>query len=94
MTDTQPDTPAPSGHNAGGSAGDHLRSFVERIERLEAEKSELAGDVREVFAEAKSAGFDTKAMRHVIRIRKMNPSDRQEHEAIVDTYLHALGMAD
>ncbi len=76
--------------NNGGIAGDHLRSFIERIERLEEEKKAISEDLKEVYAEAKSVGFDTKIIRTVIKIRKMEPSDRQEAEALLDVYLHAL----
>ncbi len=77
-----------------GFAKDHLRSFIERIERLEEEKAALAADIREVYSEAKGAGFDTKIMRQVLRIRKLDSADRQEQEAILDLYLSALGMKD
>lgn len=79
------------GHNTG-VAGSQLRSFIERIERLEEEKKTLADDIRDVYAEAKGNGFDTKVMRQVIRIRKKDVAERQEEEAILDLYLHALGM--
>ena len=79
---------------AGGIAGDHLRSFIERIERLEEEKKALADDIRDVLGEAKASGFDTKIMRKVIALRKMEVSDRQEQDAILAVYLHALGMED
>jgi uncharacterized protein (UPF0335 family) len=75
-----------------GFANEHLRSFIERIERLEEEKKALADDIREVFSEAKGTGFDTKVMRQVIRLRKMESADRQEQEAMLDLYLGALGM--
>ncbi|MEM1138304.1 MAG: DUF2312 domain-containing protein [Pseudomonadota bacterium] len=75
-----------------GIAPQQLKSFVERIERLEEEKAALAADIREVYAEAKGNGFDTKVMRQVIRLRKMDRSDRQEMEAILELYLAALGM--
>ena len=75
-----------------GIAKEHLRSFVERIERLEEEKKALADDIREVYSEAKGTGFDTKVMRHVVRLRKMESADRQEQEAMLDLYLNALGM--
>ena len=71
-----------------------LRAFIERIENLEEEKANIANDIRDVFAEAKSDGFDVKAIRAVLKIRKMNDSERQEAEAVLATYLHALGMAD
>lgn len=80
--------------NAGGVARDQLRSVVERIERLEEEKAATAADIKEVYAEAKANGFDTKTLRQVIRIRKQDKAERQEQEAILDLYLHALGMAE
>jgi len=67
-----------------------LRSFVERIERLEEEKVALSADIREVYAEAKGAGFDIKVMRQLIRLRKMDKDDRSEMEAILDVYERAL----
>lgn len=73
--------------------GDALRSFIERIERLEEEKQGLSEDIKDVYSEAKSHGFDVKIMRQVIRLRKMEEDSRKEQEALIDTYLHALGMA-
>ena len=67
-----------------------LKSFVERIERLETEKSELAADIREVYAEAKGNGFDTKIMRQIIRLRKMEEPDRREQDELLDLYRRAL----
>ncbi|MFM8991110.1 MAG: DUF2312 domain-containing protein [Alphaproteobacteria bacterium] len=67
-----------------------LRSFVERIEKLEAEKTELAADIREIYAEAKGNGFDTKIMRQVIRLRKMEEPDRREQDELLDLYRRAL----
>ena len=78
----------------GQIAQDRLRSFVERIERLEEEKSVLMADIKEVYAEARNTGFDPKTMRKVIRLRKMDDSDRQEEEYLLDTYLSALGMLE
>ncbi len=75
------------------STAKQLKAFIERVERLEEEKAALASDIREVFAEAKSVGFDTKAMRQIIRIRKKDENERQEEEAVLDTYMRALGMA-
>lgn len=75
-----------------GSSKEHLRRFIERIERLEEEKKAIADDIREVFAEAKTMGFDLKALRTIIRIRKQEPHIRQEEEAVLNTYLAALGM--
>ena len=77
-----------------GIAAGQLRSLIERIERLEEEKKALADDIKEVFAEAKANGFDTKTMRQVIKIRKMESAERQEQEAMLDLYLHALGMLE
>jgi len=77
---------------AGGVAGERLKSFIERIERLEEEKKALADDIRDVYAEAKAAGFDAKVMRQIVRIRKMDKDDRDEQEALLETYMHALGM--
>ena len=80
--------------DVGGIAADRLRSFIERIERLEEEKSALTADIREVFAEAKSNGFDTKIMRQVVRLRKMESADREEQELLLDLYKRALGMSE
>lgn len=74
------------------NARDQLRAFVERIERLEEEKAALTADLREVYAEAKSTGFDTKALRAIVRLRKQEESERREQEAVLATYMHALGM--
>ena len=74
----------------GGVAADRLRSLIERIERLEEEKRELQSDIRDIFAEAKSAGFDVKAMRTILKLRKMNTADRDEQEVVVETYRKAL----
>ncbi len=79
--------------DAGGVARDQLRAFVERIERLEEEKKTIADDIKDVYGEAKAMGYDTKVMRKVVAIRKQDQNERLEHEAILDTYLHALGMA-
>jgi len=76
----------------GGIAGDHLRSFIERIERLEEEKKALAEDIKEVYAEAKGTGFDVKIMRQLVRLRKMEDHDREEQEEILDLYKRAIGM--
>jgi uncharacterized protein (UPF0335 family) len=77
---------------AGGVAGDHLKSFIERIERLEEEKKALADDIRDVYSEAKANGFDVKVMRQIVKIRKMDKDELDEQEALLDTYLLALGM--
>jgi uncharacterized protein (UPF0335 family) len=73
-------------------AKDQLKAIVERIERLEEEKKAIADDIRDVYAEAKGNGFDTKALRTVVRLRKQDKSEREEQEAVLETYLHALGM--
>ena len=73
-------------------AKDQLKSVIERVERLEEEKAALAADIREVYSEAKANGFDTKIIRQVVRLRKLDRADRQEQEAILDLYLSALGM--
>ena len=74
-------------------AADQLKSFIERIERLEEEKAGIAGDIKEVYAEAKGNGFDTKVLRKIISIRKKDYAERQEEEAILELYMQALGMA-
>ena len=78
--------------DVGGVAGDRLRTIIERIERLEEEKKALSNDVREVFSEAKGAGFDVKVIRQVVRLRKMDATDRSEMEQVLDVYKRALGM--
>ena len=76
-----------------GVARDQLRAFIERVERLEEEKKTIADDIKEIYAEAKGNGFDTKVLRKVVSIRKQDANERAEQEAILDLYLHALGMA-
>src|SRR5262249_49756517 len=73
-------------------AKDHLKAFVERIERLEEEKKAIADDIRDVYAEAKANGFDTKALRTIVKLRKQDVEERKEQEAILETYMQALGM--
>lgn len=77
---------------AGGIESTKLKSYIERLERLEEEKSGLASDLRDVFAEAKSNGFDTKTMRQVLKLRKMKANDRMKAEYMLDLYKRALGM--
>ncbi len=94
-----PDDRAPGGTAAGsgsadGIAAERLRSFIQRIERLEEEKAALTADIREVYAEAKATGFDTKIMRQVIRLRKMEHTERREQEELLDLYMQALGMPE
>lgn len=93
------------GHNSGeaaaessaagatGVTGERLRSIIERVERLEEEKKSIADDIKEVYAEAKGDGFDNRTLRQIVRIRKMDQNDRAEQEALLDTYMSALGMA-
>lgn len=84
------------GHNSGQGvddvAQDQLRSFVERIERLEEEKKTINDDIKDVYAEAKGNGFDTKVLRRVVQLRKQDANERSEFNAILDLYLQALGM--
>lgn len=76
----------------GGIAADRLKSLIERIERLEEEKKGIASDIRDIFAEAKSAGFDVKIMRVVLKLRKMSAADRDEQEMLTETYRKALDI--
>lgn len=80
-----------TGHNAGIAAA-HLKSFVDRIERLEEEKKAIADDIKDVFAEAKANGFDTKALRAILKMRREDDDARRELQAIVDLYMEVLGM--
>ncbi|MFG1413442.1 DUF2312 domain-containing protein [Xanthobacter sp. VTT E-85241] len=75
-----------------GFAKEQLKSFIERVERLEEEKKGITEDISDVFAEAKANGFDVKALRAILKIRKEDVDDRKEHEAIVDLYAQALGI--
>lgn len=86
------DDEAGIGHNSGSVAGDELRLLIERVERLNQEIADIQDDRKDVFAEAKSRGYDAKAMRKIIAIRKKNKQEYQEEEAILETYLVALGM--
>lgn len=74
-------------------AAEQLKSFIERIERLETEKTTISDDIKDVFAEAKSAGYDVAILREVLRIRKQDKAEREEKEAILELYLSALGMS-
>jgi uncharacterized protein (UPF0335 family) len=78
--------------DVGGIAGERLRSFIERIERLEEERRTLAADIKEVYSEAKGNGFDTKIIRQLIRLRRMDKDDLDEQETLLDIYKRALGM--
>lgn len=75
----------------GGVAADRLRSIIERVERLEEEKKALSSDIKDIFAEAKSAGFDVKVLRTILRIRRQEPAEVEEQEALLDLYRRALG---
>lgn len=84
------------GHNSeqffGGLSAEHLKQFIERIERLEAEKKNITEDIKEVFAEAKGTGFCPKIMREILKLRKLESNEREESEYLLDTYKRALGM--
>lgn len=85
--------PAGKGHNrVGGVAVDQLKSVIARVEKLEEEKSAIVADIRDVFAEAKGNGFDVKAIRAILKLRKLDAQDAEEQETIFDTYRRALGM--
>jgi uncharacterized protein (UPF0335 family) len=87
------DTPEiDGGGNASGIAADRLKSLIERIERLEEEKAVIANDIKEIYSEAKSSGFETKIMRQIVRIRKMDAQALAEQEQLLDVYKQALGM--
>lgn len=79
--------------NPGGVAADQLRAFIERIERLEEEKKAISDDISDIYSEAKGNGYDVKVLRQIVRLRKQDANERQEMEALLDLYLHALGMA-
>lgn len=78
--------------NVGGIAADRLRSIIERVERLEDERKALGSDIRDVFTEAKSAGFDVKVIKQLIKLRKQEPAEVEEQETILETYRRALGL--
>lgn len=82
------------GVGSSGVARDRLKTFIERVERLEEEKKAITDDMKEIFAEAKGEGFDVKVIRKIITIRKQDSNERAEQEAITDLYLHALGMKE
>lgn len=88
------DTPG-EGHNSDAAhrfAVDQLKAFIERIEKLAEEKQAIADDIRDVYAESKANGYDVKALRKIIAMRKIEPTEREAQEAILETYMHALGM--
>lgn len=76
----------------GGIAADRLRSIIERVERLEEERKALASDIKDIFTEAKSAGFDVRTIKQIIRLRKQEPAEIEEQETLLDIYRRALGM--
>jgi uncharacterized protein (UPF0335 family) len=78
--------------DVGHNANQQLRSIIERIERLEADKADIASDIKDVYAEAKGNGFDVKALRTIVRMRKQDANERAEQETILETYMLALGM--
>lgn len=78
--------------DTGGIAAERLRSFIERVERLEEDRANLNADIREVYSEAKSAGFDAKTMRVIVRLRKLEPNERQEQEHLLEVYRNAVGV--
>lgn len=84
-------TEATIGHNSGGITGERLRSFIQRAERLNVDKENIAEDLKKLFSEARSAGFDVRAIKEVIKIRKMDKADRQERDELVRVYLDAVG---
>jgi uncharacterized protein (UPF0335 family) len=77
---------------AGPISADRLKSFVERIEKLEEERQALGGDLRDIYSEAKGVGYDVKTMRKIVSLRKRDAADRDEQETLLDVYKHALGM--
>ena len=91
MTDDMPEHAA---HSLQEAAQEQLRQFVEQIERLEEEKKALSADIRDKYLEAKGTGFDVKALRKIISLRKKSKSEREEEDGILEVYMHALGMLD
>lgn len=85
-----------TGHNSGaatgGIAADRLRSIIDRVDRLEEERKALAGDIKDIFSEAKSAGFDVKVIKQIIKLRNQDPAEVEEQETLLDIYRRALGM--
>lgn len=94
MSDEGMQTPQ-MGHNSDAVtqfSKDQLRTIIERVERMEEEKKAASDDIRDIYAEAKGNGYDVKALRTIVRMRKQDPSDRAEQETILETYMHAMGM--
>jgi uncharacterized protein (UPF0335 family) len=92
MTDIGHNSMNEAVNNPQSVTGARLRSFIERVERLDSEKAAIAEDIKEVFGEAKSDGFEVSIIRKILKIRKMNDADRAEQEAILETYMSAIGM--
>lgn len=90
--DTIQDTQEGKPQEVGGVTGQRLKAYIERIERLEIEKTELTEDIKEIYAEAKSNGFDSKTMRKLVRLRKMDTEKRREEEELLDLYKSAIGL--
>ena len=87
-----PDFPNDHNQSAGGIAADRLRSIIERVERLDEERKALQGDIKDIFSEGRSAGFDIKVIKQIIRMRKQEPAEVEEQETLLDIYRRALGM--
>lgn len=95
MADIDPETPASTSDGKprpNNMAGEELRSFIERIERLAEEKQAIQGDITDVYGEAKGRGYDTRTIKAIVALRKKDKAEREEQEALLDSYLHALGM--
>jgi uncharacterized protein (UPF0335 family) len=92
QTGTHAASAPPIGDNSSKFAAGQLRALVDRIERLEEDKKAVTDDIRDIYIEAKGDGYDVKALRTLIRMRKMTPEDRAEQEAVLETYMHAMGM--
>jgi uncharacterized protein (UPF0335 family) len=92
-TDNPRAVPGDNSGSATAFAKDQLKALIERVERLEEEKKGISDDIRDVYAEGKAHGFDVKALRTVVKLRKQDVEQRKEQEAILETYMHALGMA-
>ena len=93
MSDVATLSPVPPTSNEGGVAGERLKSFIERVERLEEEKTALMEDIKEVYAEAKATGFEPKIMRKMVSLRKLDIEKRREEEELLELYKAAIGMA-
>lgn len=90
----QKDAPKKDASDVGGISGNRLKSFIERVERLEEEKAAISEDVRDVYGEAKATGFDPKIMRKIVSLRKSNLEKRREEQELLELYMSAIGMAE